>query len=51
MHPYKNKRLLISVALQNETLISNVKHDCNLTETKIKCIIRNETVRETKAIL
>ena len=50
MHPYQNKRLLISAALPNKTLISNVKHDYNLTETKIKCI-QNETVRETKAVL
>ena len=50
MHPYQNKRLLISAALPNKTLISNVKYDYNLTETKIKCI-QNETVRETKAVL
>ena len=48
MHSYQNKRLLRSVALPNKTLISNVKHEYNLTETKIKCI-QNGTMRENKS--
>ena len=50
MHPYQNKRLLISAALPKKTLTSDVKYDYDLNETKIKCI-QNETVRETKAVL
>ena len=44
---YQNKRLLRCVALPNKTLISNVKHEYNLTQNKIKCI-QNGTMRENK---
>ena len=45
----QNKRLLRCVALPNKTLISNVKHEYNLTQNKMHTEWNNE--RKQKAVL